>query len=261
MSSLFKFENWQFLVEMARRPRKCPILDFSPLFKTKNYRDIVALGGREETPGQAKLQGNLRFDYPDFGMQIRLNLNGAIWSQPRREEGTNLAADALELDPEGGVYARRHFENRDGKSIQIFPSNQFQSDKYFKECLTIGDFEMRLEYVIKEILQRKGVLTMQEARSDEEPNVILLNKIAEDPDFLNTLLENKALPPSMGGAGNLSSVINDFLKAKKLMDYENVIDILSSETPKFKEELEKSGFNMEAAKKLTKRYRLLSRED
>jgi len=262
MSSLFKFENWQFLVEMARRPRKCPILDFSPLFKTSNYRDVVSLGGREETPAQAKLQGNLRFDYPDFNMQIRLNLNGAIWSQPRRDEGTNLAADAIVVDPEAEVFARRHFENRDGKSIQIFPSNQFQSDKYFKECLTIEDFEMRLEYVIKEILHRKGVLSLQEARNDEHPNVMLLNKIAEDPDFLSELMEKSALPPSLGGkAENILKVLIGFLQSKKVMDYESIIDTLSETNPKLPEELESKGFDMAAAKKLSKRARILSRED
>lgn len=262
MSSLFKFENWHFLVEMARRPRKCPILDFSPLFKTSNYRDIVALGGREETPAQAKLQGNLRFDYPDFNMQIRLNLNGAIWSQPRREEGTNLAAGAIVVDPEAEVFARKHFENRDGKSIQIFPSNQFQSDKYFQACLTIEDFEMRLEYVIKEILHRKEVLTMKEARNDEHPNVILLNKIAEDPEFLSELMEKKALPPSLGGKSeNLVKVLIDFLQSKKLMDYEAVIETLSESNPKLAEELGSKGFDMAAAKKLSKRFRMLSREE
>lgn len=258
MPKLFKFDNWEFLVEMARTPRKCPILDFRPLYKTSNFKDILYLGGREVTPMQGLKQGNLRFDHPDFGgMTIRLNLNGAIWEDPRREEGTNRGADALEMDQEAEIYMVAPKANRDGKAIQIM-QNSYPSGKYFQPCLTIEDFELRLEFIIKRILYKKKFFTREEAFSDDSPNTIIINKITNDIEELIKLEKLNAVPPSIGNdiIGFIAKAIND----GKVLNYMKLIETLEKETPDIRAKLEDKGVDMVKAKKLSKGHDLLKRK-
>jgi len=257
MSSLFKFNDWEFLVEMARRERKCPIVDFRPLSQTPNFKDILYLGGKEVTPIQALKQGNLRFDHPQFSKTIRLNLNGNIWEDPRRAEGTNRDTDAIELDQEAGNFGFAARENRDGKAVQIFPTT-YTSPKYFQQCLTIADFDLRLEMIIKRILQLKGVLTWEEARSDASPNEIILKKIADDIEFLIELESKNAVPPSIGK--NLTQFIADSITAGKVLDYEKLISTLEQETPDIRTKLVEAGADLKRAKILSKGRKLLKRK-
>lgn len=252
MSSLFKFNDWEFLLEMARRERKCPIVDFRPLTQTPNFKDILALGGKEVTPIQALKQGNLRFDHPDFKKTIRLNLNGAIWEDPRREEGTNRNPESISLDQEAGMMQFAARENRDGKAIQIFP-NTYSSNKYFQECLTIADFDLRLEMIIKRILQLKGFFTKEEAHSDKAPNDIILEKISNDIENLIELERLNAVPPSIGK--DIVQFIASSLEQGKVLDYMKLIDVLKEDNPEIESKL-----NMTLAKKYTKAAKLLKRK-
>jgi len=257
MSSLFKFNDWEFLVEMARRARKCPILDFRPLFQSPNFKDILYLGGKEVTPIQGMKQGNLRFELPGLNKTIRLNLNGNIWEDPKREEGPNRDAKAIELDQDAGAYGFVARENRDGKAVQVFPTS-YASGKYFQECLTIADFDLRLEFIIKRILKLKGVIDDKEALSDTTPNEILLKKIADDIEFLIEIEKKNAVPPSIGK--NLTQFIADSITAGKVLDYEKLITTLEQETPNIREELKKAGADLARAAKLSKGRKLLKRK-
>ena len=255
MSSLFKFENWEFLIEMARTARKCPIVDFRPLMQTPNYKDILYLGGREVSPQQGKKQGNLRFDYPDFKMTIRLNQNGAIWEDPRRDEGPNLGADALEFDTEAELYGQAPMANRDGKAVQIFPQG-FESQKYFQTCLTIEDFDLRLEFIIKRILLRKGFFTKEEVNSDDSPNTLILKKISEDIEELAKLQTLNAVPPSL----DLTDAIGKSITDGKMLDYEALFKTLEQEKPNLRKDLEAAGVDLLRAKKLSKGAKILKRK-
>ena len=258
MSSLFKFNDWEFLVEMARRERKCPILDFRPLTQTSNFKDILYLGGKEVTPIQAMKQGNLRFDHPEFKKTIRLNLNGAIWEDPKREEGTNRNPETISLDQEAGMMQFAARENRDGKAVQIFPT-AYNTPKYFQQCLTIEDFDLRLEYIIKRILELKGFFTKDDVKSDESPNEIILKKIADDIENLTELQNLNAVPPSIGN--NLVKFIADSITAGKVLDYMKLIETLKQETPDIEKSLVAAGADLGRAKKLSKGRKLLKRKN
>jgi hypothetical protein len=43
MSNVSKFNKWKFVQE-ARKPRKCPIIDFTPIRDSELYSDVISLG-------------------------------------------------------------------------------------------------------------------------------------------------------------------------------------------------------------------------
>ena len=173
MGNVKNFKKWSGVNEV-RKPRKCPIPDFTPLRESKLYADLISLGYTEvNAKGEPRLegetfqgerQGNLRFMHPSFPMSIRMNLNGAIWE------------DA----PSGKAYR-----------INI----QWDHDpKWYKACLDMKDYENRLEYLIKKLLFKDGFINKNELLNVEGGVEIIKRKIDEDPTSVKKL---RTVPPSL----------------------------------------------------------------
>ena len=169
------------------------ILDFTPLRSSAIYKDALALGWKEVTPRQGELQGNLRFAHPSFQYTIRLNLNGRIWQDEPREEGSNRDKDAIQMDPNMDLPIIKPKSNRDGKAVEILIEAN-QDPKWFGQCFSIADYETRVQFLIKKLLFQDKWITKEEMLSGESPNEIILRKIDENVDNIKTL---KVLPPSL----------------------------------------------------------------
>ena len=189
MNKLANFDSWRnanSVNEMARKPRKCPILDFGPLRESDLYMDLIGLGYVEvnaqgderinpaleigktdlkyQIQFQGEKQGNLRFKHEKFpGYTIRMNLNGVIWKD--------------------------------------FPSGRaerwdtsYDSEKWSKECLSLEDYRDRLELLIKMLLEKDGFITRQELLNTEGGVEIIKRKIEENVDNIKKL---KTVPPSL----------------------------------------------------------------
>lgn len=198
MSNVSKFNNWKTLRE-ARKPRKCPIVDFTPLRESELYKDFTSLGwvevnaqGKEridpamelgkteltyQIQYQGEKQGNLRFKHPEFPMIVRMNLNGAIWQ------------DA----PSGRAYRINLDYDHDPKWSQT--------------CLTIEEYKNRLEYLIKMLLEKEGFITRQELVNKEGGVEIIKRKLDEDPQNIKKL---KTIPTSLKDDNDFLKVSADF---------------------------------------------------
>jgi hypothetical protein len=198
MNTLKNFDKWNSIKE-ARKPRKCPIVDFGPLRETELYKDLIGLGwvevnaqgveridpalelGKTELKYQVQFQGekqgNLRFKHPNFPMSIRVNINGRVWE------------DA----PSGKAYEIKLSYDHD--------------PKWSKECLNIEDYKNRLEYLIKKLLQLEGFISHKELINAEGGVEIIKRKLEEDPSLIKKL---KTVPPSLEKDHGYLKAVDDF---------------------------------------------------
>ncbi len=198
MGKLANFNIWR--VNEVRRPRKCAIVDFTPLRESPLYQDLISLGWVEvnaqgnkridpalelgkteltyQVQYQGEKQGNLRFKHEKFPDRIiRMNINGAIWE------------DA----PSGRAYR-----------INI----EWDHDpKWFKECLSLDDYKDRLEYLIKKLLHAEGFITRQELLNTEGGVEIIKRKIDEDAVNVKKL---RTVPPSLEKDADYLKAAADF---------------------------------------------------
>lgn len=185
MKNLKKFDTWGAVKE-ARKPRKCPIVDFGPLRESELYQDLISLGwvevnaqgveridpalelGKTELKYQVQFQGekqgNLRFKHPRYANSIRVNLNGRVWE-----------------------------DAPSGKAYEIVLTYDYDP-KWKKECLSIEDYKNRLEYLIKKLLHDEGFITRQELTNAEGGVEIIKRKLDEDPALIGKL---KTIPKSL----------------------------------------------------------------
>ena len=186
MSYISKFTKWG-LVNEVRKNRVCPVIDFAPLRESQVYKDLISLGWEEvNAKGEPRLsaetfqgerQGNLRFMHPQFPRSIRINLNGAIWE-----------------------------DERTGKAHRIYI--EYDHDpKWFKNCLNMGDYENRLEYLIKKLLYAQNWISKQELVSAEGALELIKRKLDEFPESVKTL---KVIPPSLQQDQGYLKTADDF---------------------------------------------------
>ena len=71
MSNVSKFNKWKFVKE-ARKPRKCPIIDFTPIREAELYKDVISLGWVE-----VNAQGHPRIEQAmeDAGILVHKELS------------------------------------------------------------------------------------------------------------------------------------------------------------------------------------------
>jgi len=176
MAETHNFRNWNAINEI-RKARVCPVVDFSPLRESVVFKDLISLGWKEVTPYQGGKQGNLRFEHKAFPRSIRLNLNGAIWEDERTGKAHRITLDQ-DADP-----------------------------KWYKRCLTMADYETRLEYLIKKLLHRDGFITREESVNPEGAIEIIKRKLNEDPTNIKKL---KTVPPSLEDDAGFLSTSNEY---------------------------------------------------
>jgi hypothetical protein len=185
MNTLKNFDKWNSIKE-ARKPRKCPILDFGPLRESTVYKDLISLGwvevnaqgveridpalelGKTELKYQVQFQGekqgNLRFKHERYANSIRVNMNGRVWE-----------------------------DAPSGKAYEITLSYDYDS-KWTKACLTVDEYKDRLEYLIKKLLYDDGFINRNELVNAEGGVEIIKRKLDEDPTSVKKL---RTVPPSL----------------------------------------------------------------
>ncbi len=198
MSNVSKFNKWKFIKE-ARKPRKCPIIDFTPIRESELYSDLISLGWVEvnaqghpriepamelgktdltyQVQYQGEKQGNLRFKHPAFPMIVRMNLNGAIWQ------------DA----PSGRAYR--------------IDCEWDHDPKWSQSCLSIEDYKNRLEYLIKMLLHIEGFISQKELGNTEGGVEIIQRKLDEDPQNVKKL---RTIPPSLKNDNDFLQISADY---------------------------------------------------
>jgi hypothetical protein len=198
MKTLKNFDKWSTVKE-ARKPRKCPIVDFGPLRESNVYKDLIGLGWVEvnaqgveridpalelgktdlkyQVQFQGEKQGNLRFKHPNFPMSIRVNMNGRVWE-----------------------------DAPSGKAYEINLGYDYDP-KWKKECLTVEEYKNRLEYLIKKLLHNEDFITYQELVNAEGGIEIIKRKLDEDPSSVTKL---KTVPPSLKTDYDYLKAVDDF---------------------------------------------------
>ena len=215
MQDLFKFNLWGFINEV-RRPRACPeeLRDFTPLRKSIIYKDLYAFGYIESSPLQGEKQGNLRFQHPDMQKAIVFNRKGRIWEIDKRESGSNRSKENIIIDPDIEMPIIRDVSTDDSGHEEIIIQGPGQK-KYAGECLTLKDFEIKLEYLIKRLLWKQGWIETKDEVSDEAPGDMIIRIITENPNKIKTL---KAIPPSMIDHPQIGMLYKAFMNYKGSME-------------------------------------------
>jgi hypothetical protein len=171
MEKILNFKIWSDVNEMARTPRKCPILDFTSLRQSPLYNDVISMGWVEvDASGSPRISayqgeklGNLRFKHSRLKNIIRVNRDGTIWEVMSS-----------------------------GKSHRIFLDSK--NSIWDRECFNLKDYESRLEYLIKKILYEDGFITRGELSNSEGGIEIIKRIIQENPKEINYL---KNIPDSL----------------------------------------------------------------
>jgi hypothetical protein len=176
MAKLSKFDSWKKVTEV-RKAVKCPIDKtdlFAPLRETSVYKDSIALGWvelnaqwevrQEGERYQGERQGNLRFKHDKFEKVYRINGNGKLWQEARSGKAERIS---LEYD---------------------------HDEKWLKQCLTLKDYEDRVQYLIKRLLWSDGFINSAELRNAEGGIEIIKRKLDEDADNVKKLT---TVPPSL----------------------------------------------------------------
>lgn len=195
-------------VEEKRRPKQCPILDFTPIIQSEIYKDMVGMGFLEvirdthkneivtmrmETERSFKDRlGNIGFYHPFF-KEKRLTSRAS----KNREEGY----------PYFNIRFNGAFRVAEGPNNSAeFP---YLNDDLRRKCMTIDDYLYKMSFLIKYLVKEQGLpITKEELYSNESYKDVISRKMEENP----SLMKGVDLPPSLksGDIGKGVSILKRF---------------------------------------------------
>lgn len=190
--SIKNYKNFMS-IEEVRRPKKCPVLDFSPLVDSEVYKDMVGMGFMEvvkdthsdeiitkrmsEERSFKDRLGNIGFYHPSF-------------------KGARLTSRASRNQKNGYPYFNIKFDG--GLRVVEGPNNSAAfphlTNDLLKECMTLDDYIYKMSFLVKYTIRHQGFpITHEELYSNESYKDIILRKLEENPKYS----EGITLPPSL----------------------------------------------------------------
>ena len=206
MFDLFKFNSWQFLNEMARRPIVCPLElradaegkgGFTLLRKSSIYKDLYALGFIESSPLQGEKQGNLRFEHDELPQALVFNYKGHITLINKRPGGSNRSKENIVMDKDVALPIFRAVSTDDHGQREISIKGH---NEYWGRCETINGFEFKIGLCIKYYLYGYKWMSHENYVSADTANQSIIKELQEDPELIKTL---KVIPPSIVNEPNI----------------------------------------------------------
>lgn len=183
-------------VNEVRRPKQCPILDFTPIINSEVYSDMMGMGFVEVTKGKyneietvrADVQrsfkdslGNIGFYHPLLGGNKK---PGYPYYNIKFSKLTNVNDEDYGLS-----YLTIKVNTGPSKSAEYPRINRKKSN-----CINVEDYLSVMGFLIKVLIQAQGFpLSDSELRGDESYKDLILRKIYKDPSSI----KNIEVPPSL----------------------------------------------------------------
>jgi len=201
------YQNFKKIQEV-RRPKQCPILDFTPLIESETYKDMIGMGFSEVTRDQYtdELVTIRRGDEKSF--KDRLGNFGFYHPFFKNSRLTNRASSNKK---EGYPY----FNIRHNGAFRVCegPNNSaefpYLHDDLRRKCMTIEDYLYKMSFLIKYTVKQQGFpMNNDELYGNEPYKDLILRKMSENP----RVIKNIIIPPSISktDAAVTSSILKRF---------------------------------------------------
>jgi|688.fasta_scaffold266550_2 hypothetical protein len=187
-------------VNEVRRPKQCPILDFTPIINSEVYSDMMAMGFVEVTKGKydeletvrADVQrsfkdslGNIGFYHPLLGGNKK---PGYPYYNIKFSKITNVNDEDYGLS-----YLTIKVNTGPSKSAEYPNITRKKSN-----CINTEDYLSIMGFLIKVLIQAQGFpVSDSELKGEESYKDLILRKINEDPSSAKDI----EIPPSLKKEG------------------------------------------------------------
>ena len=176
-----KYQEFRTIRE-ARRPKKCPVLNFKPIRESEVYKDMIAMGFVErlaDNPEGIEIAGTEEQRY------FKDRLGNIAFFHP-----------SLASKPNYPYYNIMH-----NGSIRVWIGSS-KSSEYAglstdlrRSCMTVEDYLFKMGFLIKLLAQRQGFpIKDAELMNNESYKDLIRRKMEEDPSVVGKL---EVLPPSL----------------------------------------------------------------
>jgi hypothetical protein len=172
--SIKKYKNFKGIKEV-RRPKKCPVLDFSPLVESDVYKDMLEMGFVEVVRGKYNEIETVRSDSQRSFKDSLGNI--AFFNEdlrPGRGSGPNYPY--INIKHDGGV----RVVHGPSKSSE-FPR---LNEGLRRSCMTIDDYIFKMSFLVKYLLDKQGFpLTEEDLYGDKSYRDIIKEGLNKDPSL------------------------------------------------------------------------------
>jgi len=201
------YKNFRAIQEV-RRPRKCAVLDFTPIVESEAYKDLIGMGFvevvrdkytdelvtmRKEGEGSFKDRlGNIGFYHPAF-------------------KGSRLTRRASGSQKEGYPY----FNIRQNGAFRVCegPNNSAEfpglNNDLRRPCMTVEDYIYKMSFLVKYTIKFQGFpMNGDELYGSESYKDLILRKMEENPRVMKGI----SVPPSLAktDVGKGTSILQRF---------------------------------------------------
>jgi hypothetical protein len=191
-----KYEDFRKVNEV-RRPKQCPILDFSPIINSEVYKDMMAMGFVEVSKDKYDEIQTIR---SDAQRSFKDSLGNMGFYHPllggRKKPGYpyyNIRFDKFKdaKSPDFGLSYLTVKINTAASKTAEYPGMKRKTSN----CITIEDYFSIMGFLIKVLVQRQGFpITDQELMNDESYKDLIRRKMEDNPSLISKM---EILPPSL----------------------------------------------------------------
>jgi hypothetical protein len=152
--SIKKYKSFKGIKEV-RRPKKCPVLDFTPLIESDTYKDMIEMGFLEVVKGKYNEIETLR---SDAQRSFKDSLGNIAFFHPDLSGGRGSGPNYpyINIKHDGGVRSVQG----PSRSTEFVPgrSDAFRSfaPEFKRTCMTIDDYLFKMSFLIKYLIHKQG---------------------------------------------------------------------------------------------------------
>ncbi len=169
-------------VNEARRPKKCPVLNFKPIRESEVYKDMLAMGWVErlaDNPEGIEVAGTEEQRY------FKDRLGNIAFFHPSLASKQNYP----------------YYNIMHNGSIRVWSGSSKSSEYPFlstdlkKTCMTVEDYLFKMGFLIKLLCKKQGFpISDSELMANESYQDLIKRKMRENPSSIKYL---EVVPPSI----------------------------------------------------------------
>jgi len=191
-----KYQEFKAVNEV-RRPKQCPILDFTPIIDSEVYKDMLAMGFVEVTKGEydeivtvrADVQRSFKDSLGNIGFYHPLLASG---SNKPGYPYYNIKFEKYKKDhPDYGLSFLTIKKNIGKSKSNPYPGMSERKSN----CIEIEDYFSMMGFLIKLLCQKQGFpISDSELMANESYQDLIKRKMRENPSSIKYL---EVVPPSI----------------------------------------------------------------
>lgn len=189
------YKNFKSLLEMPRRPKKCPVLNFKPIRESETYQDMMGMGFIEVL---ADNPAGILAKATDEERNFKDRLGNIAFYHPAFK-GARLTHRASRSAGEGYP----HFNIKHDGALRVVEGENNTAElpgvstDLRRACMTVEDYLFKMSFLIKYTMIEGGLsMSNQELFGNETYKDLIIRKIKEDPKVMKNV-DISFIPPSM----------------------------------------------------------------